>query len=258
MTVTGYSANPFAYRYLQSTLINLPHGMFNRQGGISSSPCASLNVSYSVGDNPHNVAANRHRLKNFLGTSLLLSARQVHGDGVYCGTDITADTEVDGYDALVTDQQGVGLLIQQADCQALLMHDPDRKVIAAVHCGWRGSAINIIGRTIVQMQRRYRTDPAALKVAISPSLGPCCAEFKTYREELPAELHQFQESPYHFNFWNISTSQLVTAGVRQENIDTARICTACDRNYFSYRRSRKRGEMTTGRNGSAICLPKMK
>jgi YfiH family protein len=162
---------------------------------------------------------------------------------------------VKDYDALITNQQGVGLMIQQADCQALLMHDPVRQVIGAVHCGWRGSAANIIGLTITEMQRSYQTDPAALLVAISPSLGPCCAEFINYRQELPKRLHRFQESPNHFNFWDISTHQLVEAGVSAKHIDAARICTACNRDYFSYRRAKKKRKITTGRNCSVICLP---
>lgn len=249
------SLTPLSYRYHRSKLIAVPHGMFNRHNGISPPPFSSFNISYGVGDDPGNVEVNRHRLKEKLGAPFLLSAKQVHGNRIYCAADITADREVDGYDALITNQQGVGLLIQQADCQAVLMHDPDKKVIAAVHCGWRGSAVNIIGLTIAEMQRRYRTDPAALEVAISPSLGPCCAEFINYRMELPGQLHQFRESSYHFNFWDISASQLIEAGVKAMRIDIACICTACDQDYFSYRRAKKRGEVTTGRNGSAICLP---
>ena len=229
--------------------------MFNRLKGASPPPFSSLNVSYGVGDDRGHVNANRQYIKHLLGIPLLLSAKQIHGDKVYCGSGIATDTEVSGYDALITNQQGVGLLIQQADCQAILMHDPDKQIIAAIHCGWRGSAANIIESTIVEMQRRYQTDPAVLLVAISPSLGPCCAQFINYRKELPERLHQFQESPYHFNFWNISMHQLIDAGVSAEHIDAARICTSCDREYFSYRRTKKRGKFTTGRNGSVISLP---
>lgn len=249
------SLTPLSCRYHRSKLLTLPHGMFNRLDGSSLPPFSSFNVSYGVGDDPATVDANRQRLKKTLAVLFLVSAQQMHGNRIYCAADISADTEVAGYDALITNQPGVGLLIQQADCQAVLMHDPDKKVIAAVHCGWRGSAVNIIGLTIAEMQRRYRTDPAALRVAVSPSLGPCCAEFINYRKELPRQLQQFRESGNHFNFWDISASQLIAAGVKAKRIDIARICTACDHDYFSYRRAKKRREATTGRNGSAICLP---
>jgi YfiH family protein len=229
--------------------------MFSRHIGTSRPPFSSLNISYGVGDDPGNVAANRQRVKQALGTPFLLSAKQMHSDRIYCASDVTTDIEMDGYDALITNRPGVGLLIQQADCQAILMHDPNKQVIAAVHCGWRGSVANIIGLTIAEMQQRYQTNPALLLVAISPSLGPCCAEFTNYRQELPGDLYYFQERPCHFNFWDISIHQLVEAGVSIEHIDAARICTSCDLGYFSYRRSQKKEQLKTGRNGSAISLP---
>lgn len=229
--------------------------MFNRFEGTSPPPYSSLNLSYGVGDDPGCVAANRQRVKHTLGISILLSARQVHGNRIYCASDIATDAEAEGYDALITDQPGVGLLIQQADCQAILIHDPIRKVVAAIHCGWRGNAVNIIGKTIAEMRKRYHSDASSLLVAISPSLGPCCAELINYRQELPEQIHHFQERKYHFNFWAISKHQLAQAGVVPEHIDAAGICSACDRDYFSYRRTKKQGKAATGRHGSVIGLP---
>jgi len=244
------------FQYRQSELITIPHGMFNRFNGSSLSPFASLNFSYGVGDDPTHVTTNRNHVKQTLGISFLVSAKQVHGRKAYCCSNITSDQEVEGYDALITDQRGVGLLVQQADCQAILIHDPNKQIIAAIHCGWRGSIANIIGMTIAKMESRYQTDPTALLVAISPSLGPCCAEFINFQHELPKQLHQFQENPYHFNFWDMSITQLIEAGVQEKHIDATCICTACNQDYFSYRRTNKMGkEGTTGRNGSIICLP---
>lgn len=254
MTETG-TISPSDMRFHRSELISIPHFMFNRHGGRSVAPFFSLNLSYGVGDAPGNVTGNRECIKKILCIDHLLSANQIHEDRIYCGAEITSDKEVDGYDALITKQRGVGLLIQQADCQAILIYDPIHQTIAAIHCGWRGSVANIIGSTIMEMQRRHHVDPVSLQVAISPSLGPCCGEFVNYKKELPEQLHRFQASPAHFNFWDISVFQLVEAGVLFENIDTARICTACDPNYFSYRRAQKKGGGTTGRNGSVICLP---
>lgn len=242
-------------QYYQSKMLDVRHGMFNRNHGISEPPYASLNISFGVGDDSDLVNANRQRIKEALGITYLISAKQIHGNQVVASNeDVHCDMEVEGYDALITDQEGVGLLIQQADCQAILLHDPENKVIAAIHCGWRGSVSNIIKSTIMIMEETYLVNPSQLKVAISPSLGPCCAEFVNYRSELPEEFHRFQESPNHFNFWDISVSQLHEAGVKPQHIDVAGICTFCNQDYFSYRRSNKKGKTTTGRNGSVICL----
>ncbi|MGX9728353.1 MAG: peptidoglycan editing factor PgeF [Candidatus Electronema sp. VV] len=242
----------------RSTLLaDLPHGMFTRNGGVSGPPFASLNLSYGVGDSPENVAANRQRLKQQLGIKLLASAVQVHGDRVLAVEDVRQDVEYKGADALVTSQRGVGLLIQQADCQAVLLHDPVREVIGAAHNGWKGSVLNIIAATVRLMRERYGCNPAELRAVISPSLGPCCAEFVNWRTELPASMHRHQIRENYFDFSAISREQLIEAGVQAAHIETAGICTVCNQNFFSYRRAvREQGRAgRTGRCGSVIALP---
>lgn len=223
----------------------------SRHSGVSPAPYDSLNLSFGVGDADENVRENRQRVKEALGIPVLASAKQVHGDAVWVIDGVlNEDTELPGYDALVTNQPGVALMVQQADCQAVLLHDPVRQVVAAIHAGWRGSVANIIGKTLRIMTERFGTDPADLMAGISPSLGPCCAEFVNYRTELPVEFHSYEVSPSHFDFWAISRDQLVAAGVLSENIEIVRICTKCSPDYFSFRRER-----VTGRFGSLIMLP---
>jgi copper oxidase (laccase) domain-containing protein len=105
------------------------------------------------------------------------------------------------------------------------------------------------------LRGEYSTDPADLKAVISPSLGPCCAEFINHRTELPEAFHCYQRTPNFFNFWEISKKQLSENGVHEKNIAIIGRCTACDEDYFSYRRDRKSGNRETGRNGSLIALP---
>ncbi|HBI15234.1 MAG TPA: copper oxidase [Desulfobulbaceae bacterium] len=239
---------------LKGCKLQTPHGMLNREGGNSPPPFASMNLSYGVGDRPDNVAANRQLVKQALGATFLVSAGQVHGDRIFCVEETDQDMEVQGYDALMTNRSGIGLLIQQADCQAVLLHDPDRNAVAAIHCGWRGNVCNIIATVVERMRREYRSDPRSLHALISPSLGPCCAEFKDFTNEFPPELHCFQDRPHYFDLWRLSAVQLTGAGVITEHIEIMGICTACSPEYFSYRRSRRKGLPATGRNGSAILL----
>lgn len=226
----------------------LRHGVFNRHGGVSPVPWASSNVTYGLGDRRENVLANRQRIKNLLGLRRLVSARQVHGSRVYTLTEnLQEDIEVDGFDGLVTNVLDTGLMVQQADCQAVLLADPVRRAVGIAHAGWRGTVAGILGETIYAMCRAFASEPPDLLAAISPSLGPCCAEFVNFRTELPGPLHGYQVRETHFDFWAISRDQLRRAGVRPENIHTASICTRCSRDYFSYRR-----EKQTGRFGSVI------
>jgi YfiH family protein len=244
-------------RLCADILAGLPHGMFCRHGGVSEPPFASLNLSFHVGDDPAHVAANRQAVKQCLGLAQLVSAVQVHGSHVVLAEDVRQDTEYPAADALITRQPGVGLLIQQADCQAVLIHDPVRKVVAAAHSGWKGSALNIIGATVRMMQRHCGTDPADLRAVISPSLGPCCAEFVNWRTELPAFMHQHQVRGNYFDFWAVSQQQLLAAGLQERNIECIGICTVCDSRFFSYRRAVKEQGRPgiTGRCGSVIALP---
>jgi len=226
------------------------HGVFNRSGGASPAPWDSQNVSFGLGDDPGNVRANRAGIKKALGCSHLVSARQIHGSQVYHVKENPGkDLEVEGYDALVTNVTGLGLMIQQADCQAVMLFDPEKKAVGIAHVGWRGSAAGIIAATVSAMRQAYATEAADLTAAISPSLGPCCAQFVNYRSELPASFHGYQVRPDYFDFWAISRDQLRAAGVRPENVHAAGICTRCSKDYFSYRRERE-----TGRSASVIGL----
>lgn len=228
---------------------------FQRDGGVSQGRFAGLNLSYHVGDDHSHVDENRRRVKGAMAAARLISARQVHGDRIYLveGGD-TGDCEVDGYDALITTEPGTALLVQQADCQAVLLHDPVRRAVAAIHCGWRGSVAGLIGKTVALMRTELQTDPRHCEAFIGPSLGPCCAEFVNYRTELPSSFRRFRCAPNYFDFWQLSAWQLAEAGLTADKVRISRICTSCSTDYFSYRRACRAGVGVTGRHGSAICL----
>jgi YfiH family protein len=221
---------------------------FSRHGGASEPPYHSCNVGLHVGDDEARVLRNRALIKEELGLVRLVSAKQVHGESILNVDWLpAADEEHAGYDALMTNIPGLGLMIQQADCQAVMLYDPEHRAVANIHSGWRGSVANIIAKTVAAMIAAYGTRPASLFAAISPSLGPCCGEFVNYRQELPLAFHGYQTQPNHFDFWAISRDQLCDTGVRNEQIEIAGNCTVCDGNYFSYRRDK-----VTGRFASVI------
>ena len=222
------------------------YGTFNRHGGVSPSPWNSNNVSFGIGDSSDNVHANREQIKQAVGFKRLVSAKQVHGSKVYVVDRAPAGgLEVDAFDALVTNVPGIGLMIQQADCQAVFLFDPEKKAVGLAHVGWRGTVADIIAETVFTMSQTFSTEPVDIIAAISPSLGPCCAEFINFRSELPAALHGYQVRPNYFDFWKISRDQLCAAGIRPENIHVAAICTCCNQDFFSYRRDRDTGRFAS-------------
>jgi polyphenol oxidase len=226
------------------------HAIFTRRGGISPSPWSSLNVGFMGGDPAENVLENRRRIKQVLFVDKLVSCRQVHGNIVHViDRAPTGDWEAENCDALVTAIPDVALMIQQADCQAVLFHDPVHRAVGIAHSGWRGSIADIIAATIEKMTTAYGTKPHEVLAGIGPSLGPCCAQFVNFRRELPFSFHAHQVRPDYFDFWAISRDQLLAVGVMPENIEIARVCTVCCREFYSYRR-----EGTTGRFAAVIGL----
>jgi YfiH family protein len=246
------------YRFpLFNQFSDLRHGVFTRHGGCSDSPFQSLNTSLNIGDDQTRVERNRAKIAACLRTDPkdLVFARQEHGARVlvHAGDrrgDAPERISSSGIgDALVTDIRGRYLVIQVADCQSVVIYDPHRKVVANIHSGWRGSVLNIIGETVDAMTRQFNCVPSDMVAGISPSLGPCCAEFINYRTEIPKTYWRYKEDDRrYFDFWSLSRVQLRDKGVLAENIAVSRICTRCRTDmFFSYR-----GEGETGRFASVI------
>ncbi|MCG6911740.1 MAG: peptidoglycan editing factor PgeF [Deltaproteobacteria bacterium] len=239
-----------------SEISHVQHAVFTRNGGFSKAPFDSLNVGFSVGDRDDVVSKNREAVAEYLRAGRLAFAGQVHG------SDILVIEDVPGHgvnppffhagtgDAMMTDLPGVYLVIQTADCQAVMLVDPQKNVVANAHVGWRGNTQNILGRTVGEMQRRFGSDPSDVRAAVGPSLGPCCAEFVNYRTEFPREFWRYRDDRDRFDLWAVSFDQLAAAGLPRENIWLSRVCTKChDARFFSYR-----AHGVTGRFASAIGL----
>ncbi len=223
------------------------HGITTRRGGTSAPPFDSLNMACSVGDDTVHVAANRRRLGGRFDGMDPVYLKQVHGntvavlDGAVAGEVSHLPGEAD---AVVTDRPGYLLTILVADCQAVMLYDPVRSVIANIHSGWRGSIANIIGRTVAVMKERFACRPADVLAGIGPSLGPCCAEFINFRSEIPDSLWSYRVSENHFDFWALSRDQLIDAGLRPPHIEVGGICTRCRSDlFFSYRAAKVTGRM---------------
>jgi YfiH family protein len=232
----------------------IDHGIFTRNFGHSQSPFASLNVSHGIGDEKKAVDRNREAIARIMGAGAMTYIDQVHGCDIAVmernqnSGNRPPDTRPIIADAMVTDRTDHYLVIQVADCQSVLMYEPTRQVVANVHSGWRGSIQNIVGRTVETMKRHFGCRPDGIHAAIGPSLGPCCAEFVNYQTEIPREFWSYRRPGNLFDFWAISSDQLIAAGVPEEHIETSQICTRCrTEDFFSYR-----AEKTTGRFAAVI------
>lgn len=264
-------------QYLQFKIFGerVRHGISMRKGGVSEGHLASLNLGLDVGDKEVNLCENYKRFCEMVGVPMdrLVVALQEHSDKILTvdgaelyaavvGLDdrlavarrptsgLTLPKPISGVDGFITNTPGLPLMVRFADCQVVFIFDPIKRVIAAVHCGWRGNVKNIIGKAVKRMIDEFGCNSADILVGISPSLGPCCAEFSDPGTELPGFMQKYVNGR-HVDFWQCTFEQLVDVGVLPEHIEMAQRCTVCENDkFFSYRGGQKR----TGHMGGVIML----
>ena len=235
-----------------SVFEDIRHAIFTRNNGISSGDYNSLNAGLSVGDKKESVVINRKAIARCMDTQKLVFANQIHETGILVfKKNDTKPSSTPGEhflsgDAMITDVPGKFLAIQLADCQGILLVDPQNKVIANVHSGWRGSIKNILGTCVKSMKIEFGCRPENIYAGISPSLGPCCSEFIHYQPEIPEEYWRYKNASDYFDFWKISFHQLLNAGLSLQNIEISNICTKCNSHlFFSFRKKNQTGRFVS-------------
>jgi YfiH family protein len=160
-------------------------------------------------------------------------------------------------DAAVTNLPRVFLIIKTADCLPVLLVDEKKRVIAAVHCGWKGTLGRLLEKVVQGMKDRYATDPSSILASFGPGISGLCYEVGSDVKQgfaeagFPAFLFRpvsGRRGKYLFDLAGTNRLQLLRQGVKDKNIFTADICTHCDARYPSYRRDKD----STGRMLSFI------
>lgn len=228
------------------------HGFSTRLGGVSRGVYEGLNLGYNRGDDPDHVRENFRSFCAAIGGSYdgIIKTRQVHRDHIQpvtagdTGMDLIAPApwECDG---LVTDVPGLCLTVFSADCVPVLLYDPIRRCIAAVHSGWRGTALSIAARAVDKMTQDYGCDPGHILAAIGPAISKCC--FETHAD-VPAEMTaalgtlaapSIEELPggkFRVDLKGIIKYTLLHAGLDLPHIAVSDHCTACHTDlYWSHR-----------------------
>ena len=245
----------------------LIHGFSTKPGGVSDQGGERvLNLGFTEWDTKDNVLENRRRFQSALGASdlQLVSLKQIHSDVIHL-FDVAPSQSCQG-DASVTNRPGLLLGVQTADCVPILLVDPKKRAIAAIHAGWRGTLQRIVVKAIGQLQMHFKSKPGDLFAAIGPSIGGCCYEvgtevatqFLSQFAEAPEWFHEFRtgDEPNPIQWLNMmppghqpppknvlldlrkaNRAQLLGAGLRAPNIFVSGLCTACYRDLlFSYRK----------------------
>ncbi len=273
----------------------LVHGFSTRPGGASdlaSAPGApkakrdgALNLGFTDWDSRAHVLENRSKFFRAIGADKLrtVTLRQIHSDVAHRAESSNASAkEAPQGDALYTLDRGVLLVVQTADCIPILLADTKRRVIAAIHAGWRGTLRRIATKTLGRMHMEFGTQPEDVIAALGPGIGRCCyevgsevardfdAQFPNARDWFDGPFdtlasgendpnwlpwltmkppgHQPPPLRVHLDLIAANRAILTDAGIPARQISSSGYCTACRTDlFFSYRRER-----TTGRMMAAI------
>lgn len=196
--------------------ITSKHGFSDRVGGLSEGAYSQLNLSSNVGDQFERVEANRVRALGALGLGALSLARlrQVHSSEVVTLTRDSDLTRLPMADALVTRLRNVVLVIESADCYPVLLEDREAGVIAAAHCGWRGTAGRLLERVLEAM-----LDAGAEIERIQAAFGPgICAERYVVGADV---MVRFAQEGFPQHMYMTSGSSLSHSGIEQYFVDLA-------------------------------------
>lgn len=213
-----------------------------------------------TGDTPEIFRENRQQLAKILGIEpqQLVFPRQTHTHCVAKISEIPLQ-EIRETDALVTNRPGICLCVQTADCVPILLFDPTKNVISAIHAGWRGTVTKIAEAAVQKMISGYQSSPRNILALIGPSISPGIYEVGDevvglVNQNIPdagQTLHKNAQGKYHFNLWEANRRILLGCGLKSENIEISGECSFTKREkYFSARRD----GIETGRIVSGIFL----
>jgi len=253
----------FQFHLIQSFSDDIQHGVTTRRepvgadapsaqrGASGNSPFGrgEFNLKFMEdGEDSAKVRKNRVKLLESFGVKVGVSAQQTHSKNVLLVDEKVVhdqaftlsrpQREAQDFDGFVTNLREVGLLVQVADCQAILFFDSKNKALGLAHAGWRGLGKNISAEVVKMMRENFGTEPRDLLVGISPSLGPQNAEFSDPLHELPESFAPYILDGRRVDLWEYSRDQLLRLGVPASSIEEARICTMspAGAKFYSYRK----------------------
>jgi hypothetical protein len=247
-------------------LENLPgirHGFMTREGGVSEGIYASLNCGLGSNDDQARVHENRRRVLDMvdISASTLLTAYQIHSPDVLVVEEEWRDGPRPKVDALVTKRSNIAIAASSADCVPVLFADPEARVVAAAHAGWRGAIGGVLQATVKQMCA-LGARPERIRAGVGPCIGPASYEVGP---EFPAPFlaqnpnngrffRPGQRAGHHmFDLESYVASELTAMNLAEIEVAHRDTCAEAD-TFFSYRRSVLRKEPDYGRHVSVVGL----
>lgn len=225
-----------------------------RFGGVSKGRYASMNMSFSNGDDSKNVLQNYKNVCECenIDHHRLVFSKQEHTDNIRVvfakdiGKGIVKKRDYGAVDALISNIPNCGLVTQYADCIPLLFYDPVHKVIAASHGGWRGTVAEIARKTVEKMTESFGCNPADIVAAIGPGICKDCYEVdqtvaiplrRLNGLDLSGCLIPKKGDKFMLDLKEVNRQMMVGAGIKPENIEVSPLCTNCNSHVFHSHRA---------------------
>jgi hypothetical protein len=235
---------------------NIVHFITTKEGWVSG------NKPRFTGDEEREYAEFRKELavSGEWELSQFVFPRQTHSDHVEVVQQINPLPAIPDTDALVTNQPGLFVCVQTADCVPILLYDPQKRVVAAIHAGWRGTVSKIVAKTVHRMTEEFGCSPDDVIAGIGPSIhmhdyevGPeVVRSVKASFSNWPALLKpSLNEGHGYFDLWEANKTILTDSGLAEENIEVIGLCSFEHSNLFY---SARRDGTDTGRMVSGISL----
>ena len=150
-------------------------------------------------------------------------------------------------DGLITNLEGIALVITVADCQGILLYDSVKGVIGNIHSGWKGTLNRIGSNAINTMIKEYNCNPSDIKIYISPSIHKCHFEVdkdvkdlfvKEFRDIDISDLITAKNNKYYIDTVELNKRLFIELGIKKENINSSDLCSVCNEEIHSYRRDK--------------------
>ncbi len=212
------------------------HAVVSTAEGRSAERPLAGNLSYRVGDDPAQVRKNRDALFALIGATedVLATPDQVHSASIRWVDQPGRHEECDG---LMTRTPGLALGVTIADCVPVLLADPVRGVVAAVHAGWRGSAERIVQKAVAEMVSTAGSDPHEIRAYIGHAAGACCYEVGgEVADRFHDGVRHVRQGRIFLDLKAENRNQLLAGGLRESHITLGPECTICSPRLHSYRR----------------------